>query len=342
MAAVSMTGIVKKFGAVTAVDGVDLEVADGRFVALLGPSGCGKTTLLRMLSGLEAPSQGRVRIGGKDVTALPPERRNVGFMFQSYALFPHMTVAANLRFPLRMRRGLSRSQEDARIARALALVRLPDVGQRKPQQLSGGQQQRVALARALIDEPDVLLLDEPLSNLDARLRDEMQLELVELRRQVPITTIMVTHDQHEGLALADDIVVMRAGRIEQQGTPESVYASPATPFVADFLGAANLVPVSVEGGLARWPDGLTTPVDGAPGQHTLMLRQEDIAIVQPGAPAEVELTARIVAAAFRGSSLQLSVEAGGARLRFGAPVQGGYGVGAQVRIGWVRAAARLL
>jgi len=342
MAAVSLAGISKHFGATMAVDGVDLEVADGRFVALLGPSGCGKTTLLRMISGLEAPSGGAVRIGGKDVTALPPERRNVGFMFQSYALFPHMTVEANLRFPLRMRRGLTRAEEDTRIARALALVRLPDLAARKPLQLSGGQQQRVALARALIDEPDVLLLDEPLSNLDARLRDEMQLELVELRRQVPITTIMVTHDQHEGLALADDIVVMRAGRIEQQGTPESVYAAPATPFVADFLGAANLVPVSVEGGAARWPDGLVTPVDGAPGQHTLMLRQEDLAVVQPGAAAEVEVTARIVAVAFRGASSQLSVEVGGARLRLRAPVQGGYVVGAQVRIGWARGAARLL
>ena len=342
MAAVTLHGIGKTFDTTLAVDAVDLSVADGRFVALLGPSGCGKTTLLRMISGLEAPTTGTISIGGRDVTGLPPERRNVGFMFQSYALFPHMTVAENLRFPLRMRRGLSRAEEDTRVSRALALVRLPELGGRKPGQLSGGQQQRVALARALIDEPDVLLLDEPLSNLDARLRDEMQLELVELRRQIPITTIMVTHDQHEGLALADEIVVMRAGRIEQAGAPDAVYAAPRTPFVADFLGAANLVPVTVAGGLAAWPDGLTTRIDAAPGKYTLMLRQEDVMLVSAAAPAEVEVPARVVAAAFRGAGFQLSVQAGGARLRLLAPAHLRHQVGDQIRIGWRQAAARLL
>ena len=342
MAAITLAGIGKNFGSTVAVDGVDLRVADGRFVALLGPSGCGKTTLLRIISGLEVPARGSIAIGGRDVTRLAPERRNVGFMFQSYALFAHMSVAENLRFPLRMRRGLSRAEEDARVTRALDLVRLPDVGARKPGQLSGGQQQRVALARALIDEPDVLLLDEPLSNLDARLRDEMQLELVELRRQIPITTIMVTHDQHEGLALADEIVVMRAGKIEQAGAPDAVYAAPRTPFVADFLGAANLVPVSVADGMATWPDGSRTPINGGPGNGTLMLRQEDIVLLQPGATAEVELPARVVAAVFRGAGFQLSVEAAGARLRLTAPAHLRQIAGNWVRIGWRQAAARLL
>jgi len=350
MAAIVLAGIGKRFGATVAVDGVDLEIAEGRFVALLGPSGCGKSTLLRMISGLETPSAGRIAIGGRDVTALPPEQRNVGLMFQSYALFPHMTVAENLRFPLRMRRGLARAEEDSRIARALALVRLPDIGARLPRQLSGGQQQRVAFARALIDEPDLLLLDEPLSNLDARLRDEMQLELAELRRQIPITTIMVTHDQHEALALADEVVVMRAGRIEQVGAPAAIYAAPATPFVAEFLGAANLVAVALAGEGAAWrarlPDGVEiaveAPADGRGGARTLALRQEEVALLGYGERAEVELSGRVAAAVFRGASLQVAVDAGGARLRLAAPGDTRLAVGAPVRLGWRRAAGRIL
>jgi len=243
VADVEIESVFKSFGKVEALNDVSLTIADGAFVALMGPSGCGKTTLLRLISGLETADRGAIRIGVLDVAATPPEKRNVGLMFQSYALFPHMTVAENLNFPMRMRREYDAAERAHRIGRALDLVRLPHVGDRYPRQLSGGQQQRVAFARALIDEPNVLLLDEPLSNLDARLRDEMQIELVEMRRQVPITTIRVTHDQTEGLTLADEIVVMREGRIEQTGAPRAVYSDPATTFVADFLGGANLIPV---------------------------------------------------------------------------------------------------
>ena len=243
MADVTISHLSKRFGKVDALKDVSLTIRDGAFVALMGPSGCGKTTLLRLLSGLEMADAGTITIGSRDVSATPPEKRDIGLMFQSYALFPHMTVAENLSFPMRMRRDYDAAERERRIRRALDLVRLPDIRDRTPRQLSGGQQQRVAFARALIDEPSVLLLDEPLSNLDARLRDEMQMELIEIRRQAPITTILVTHDQTEGLTLADEIVVMRAGRVEQAGLPRAVYSEPATVFVADFLGGANLVRV---------------------------------------------------------------------------------------------------
>ena len=252
MADVTISHLSKRFGKVDALKDVSLTIRDGAFVALMGPSGCGKTTLLRLLSGLEMADAGTITIGARDVSATPPEKRDIGLMFQSYALFPHMTVAENLSFPMRMRRDYDAAERERRIARALDLVRLPDIRDRTPRQLSGGQQQRVAFARALIDEPSVLLLDEPLSNLDARLRDEMQIELIEIRRQAPITTILVTHDQTEGLTLADEIVVMRAGRVEQAGLPRAVYSEPATVFVADFLGGANLVPVEAAPADGGW------------------------------------------------------------------------------------------
>ena len=343
MADLVLSGIFKRFGSVEAVAGVSLDCSEGRFMALMGPSGCGKTTLLRLIAGLESADQGSIQIGGRDVTALPPEKRNIGLMFQSYALFPHMTVAGNLAFPMRMRRDFTAAERQRRIARALDLVRLPGVSERYPRQLSGGQQQRVAFARALIDEPDILLLDEPLSNLDARLREEMQLELAELRRQVPVTTILVTHDQSEGLALADEIVVMRGGAIEQAGAPRDVYANPATPFVADFLGGANVLSVAILPGpggswTLRFRDGaeFSAPAGFAakPGSANLVIRQEHIRLFDERAPADIAVQASIAAVAFRGAFAQIAAEAFGQRLRIAAPPGDAPKPGERLRIGW--------
>jgi len=297
MATLTIDAVTKRFGTFTALDRVGLEVGDGRFVALLGPSGCGKTTLLRLIAGLETPTAGRIAIAGEDVTALPPEKRRIAMMFQSYALLPHMTVLENVRFPLRMQKSGSAREQRERAAAALDLVKLGDLAHRLPRQLSGGQQQRVALARAIVAEPRVLLLDEPLSNLDARLREDMQVELIELHRRLGLTTVFVTHDQEEALSLADLVVLMRDGRIEQAGAPDDLYDRPATAFAADFLGAANLIEAIVTGTGTDWtatlPGGATVPVpappDGRGGRRTLMLRQEDPAIdAADAAPAAAD------------------------------------------------------
>jgi putative spermidine/putrescine transport system ATP-binding protein len=230
----------KTYGAVRAVDCVSLAITQGERLALLGPSGCGKTTTLNLIAGFWLPEAGAIRIAGRDVARVPAHRRNAGMVFQSYALFTHLTVAQNVAFGLRMRRvpALERAR---RVREALALVRLEGLGDRYPRQLSGGQQQRVALARALVIHPEILLLDEPLSNLDAKLRQEMRMELVEILEKVGITTIFVTHDQEEALALSHRVAVMNEGRIEQVGTPSQVYEEPATPFVAKFLGESNVL-----------------------------------------------------------------------------------------------------
>jgi putative spermidine/putrescine transport system ATP-binding protein len=240
MSAVILQSIVKRYGPMVAVDDVSLSIGRGELVALLGPSGCGKTTTLRMIGGFVPVTEGRIFVGGRDVTALPPNKRNMGFGFQNYALFPHMTVAQNVAFGLEMRR---RPVEEIKrkVDEALDRVRLGAMAERLPKQLSGGQQQRVALARALVIEPDVLLLDEPLSNLDAKLRQEMKIEIRELQRALGITTVFVTHDQDEALSVADRIVVMRDGHIEQDGTPDEVFARPRSHFVADFMGVTNLL-----------------------------------------------------------------------------------------------------
>ena len=230
----------KRFRQTTVLDGISLEVGQGEFVSLLGPSGCGKTTLLRLLAGLLAPDGGRVRLGGRDMGRLPPHRRNVGVVFQNYALFPHLTVAENVAFGLRARRR-PRAGIAPRVAELLALVQLSHLAQHPVAQLSGGQQQRVAIARAVAPGPDLLLLDEPLSALDRKLRETMQVELRALLRQLGMTAVFVTHDQEEALALSDRIAVMNAGRIEQLATPETIYARPATPFVLDFVGQATVL-----------------------------------------------------------------------------------------------------
>jgi len=243
-AAVRLTGLRKEFGSgdktVVAVDGVDLEVADGEFLTLLGPSGSGKTTVLRMIAGFELPTGGVIELGGVDVSRTPPFEREVNTVFQDYALFPHMTVQRNVEYGLKVS-GVSKAEAAQRAHEALESVRLGDYGARKPSELSGGQRQRVALARALVNRPRVLLLDEPLGALDLKLREQMQVELKELQRQVGITFIFVTHDQEEALTMSDRIAVFNAGRIEQIGSPVDVYESPATEFVAGFVGTSNLL-----------------------------------------------------------------------------------------------------
>ncbi len=324
MADVVVEGLSKRFGATTALDAVSLAIPDGSFVALLGPSGCGKTTFLRLLAGLETPSAGRIRIGGVDVTELAPERRGLGMMFQSYALFPHMTVAENLRFPLRMRGVGTRPEQAVRVAEALRLVRLDELGARFPSQLSGGQQQRVALARALIADPPVLLLDEPLSNLDAQLRKDMQVELIELHRKIGLTTVLVTHDQDEALSLADVVVLMRTGQIEQIGSPRDIYRHPATIFAARFLGAANVIPVQVSRGVATLGSGVTIPAAHAPdGAHHLVLRQEDLWLRAARADQDLAVPATIVAVAFHGASLRVVVRVGDHRVALQASADDG-------------------
>jgi ABC-type Fe3+/spermidine/putrescine transport system ATPase subunit len=237
---VQFRGVSKRFDDVVAVDGLDLEVRHGEFLCLLGPSGCGKTTTLRLIAGFERPDEGEIVIGGRDVRRLPPYKRDVNTVFQSYALFPHLNVLENVAYGLKQKR-LGRASRHTRARELLELVRLPDVAERKPRQLSGGQQQRVALARALANGPRVLLLDEPLGALDLKLRKEMQVFLKRLQQELGVTFVHVTHDQEEALALSDRVAVMNRGRIEQLGSPLEVYDAPVTRFVADFIGETNFV-----------------------------------------------------------------------------------------------------
>ena len=239
-AEVTLRGLTKRFDELVAVDDVDLHVSAGEFMSLLGPSGCGKTTTLRLVAGFERPDEGSVLIGGEDVGRLPPYRRDVNTVFQSYALFPHLKVVDNVAYGLKQR-GLTKQQRHERACAMLELVHLPDVEARKPRQLSGGQQQRVALARALAMEPKVLLLDEPLGALDLKVRRQLQIELKRIQETVGVTFVYVTHDQEEALAMSDRVAVMDRGRIEQVGTPREIYDSPASPFVADFIGETNFI-----------------------------------------------------------------------------------------------------
>jgi putative spermidine/putrescine transport system ATP-binding protein len=238
--AIRLRGLRKTFGSVVAVDGIDLDVADGEFFAVLGPSGSGKTTVLRMIAGFETPTGGVIELGGVNATRVPPFRRDVNTVFQDYALFPHMSVAQNVEYGLRVK-GVGKRERAQRAGEALELVRLEGFGDRRPHQLSGGQRQRVALARALVNHPSVLLLDEPLGALDLKLREQMQVELKAIQRDVGITFVFVTHDQDEALTLCDRLAVMRDGRIEQVGAADEVYERPATRFVAEFVGSSNVL-----------------------------------------------------------------------------------------------------
>ena len=267
--AVEFRAVSRHFGLVRAVDTLDLQIAEGSFFAMLGPSGSGKTTCLRLISGFESPSTGQILIHGQDVSAVPPNRRNVNTVFQDYALFPHMSVRDNVAYGL-MVKGVAKRARLERAEELLALVKLPAHGDRKPGQLSGGQRQRVALARALINEPRVLLLDEPLGALDLKLREAMQDELKALQKRLGITFVFVTHDQHEALSMADRLAVFSEGRIAQIGTPQEVYSRPSNRFVADFVGSSNVLPPDLTarfGGPAQWsslrPEAVRLQVPGA-------------------------------------------------------------------------------
>jgi spermidine/putrescine ABC transporter ATP-binding subunit len=246
VSALEIDSVHKKYGDFDAVRGVSLNVPSGTILSLLGPSGCGKTTVLRMVAGLSAPTSGAIRFDGEDVTAVPPHRRNVGMVFQSYALFPHMSVADNVAFGLRMR-GVSRAEIRPQVERTLALVQMGAMAERFPAELSGGQQQRVSLARAIVTRPRLLLLDEPFGALDRKLREEMQIEVKQLQRELGLTFIFVTHDQEEALTLSDMIAVMRAGRLEQVGSPSDVYDRPQSHFAAEFFGTLNTLKVEADG-----------------------------------------------------------------------------------------------
>ena len=311
MSNLSLHHLVKRYGAVSVVKNVSLEIAEGEFVSLLGPSGCGKTTILRMVAGLIDPSDGTIMVGGRDITRLPPNKRNVGLVFQSYALFPHMTVFENVAFGLR-RKGESGNALNTRVNEALALVRLEGYGERYPRQLSGGQQQRVAMARAIAPRPNVLLFDEPLSNLDAKLRDEMQIELKRLQRELKITTLFVTHDQAEALSLSDRVCVMHDGVIQQFAAPEEIYRRPATSFVAGFIGKPNRLAGTVSRGAVDLGEGLVlrsteaaalgegTPVD-------IFIRQEAVILSASAGEDGTSVPGMIVLRSFSGAQVQYVV-----------------------------------
>jgi putative spermidine/putrescine transport system ATP-binding protein len=300
--AVQLEEVWKRFGDVDAVAGVDLEIADGEFFAMLGPSGSGKTTTLRMIAGFDVPTSGTVRLAGADVTRVPPHRRDVNTVFQDYALFPHMDVQRNVEYGLRVK-GVARDERRQRAEEALRSVRLDGFGARKPSQLSGGQRQRVALARALVNRPRVLLLDEPLGALDLKLREEMQIELKSIQRGVGITFVFVTHDQVEALTMSDRIAVFNEGRIIQTGTPAEIYERPASPFVAGFVGTSNLL----RGDVAE-------AVVGRRGTFTV--RPEKIRIdrgTDPIAAGEVTVSGTIASVVYLGSETRyhVALDAGG-------------------------------
>jgi putrescine transport system ATP-binding protein len=273
---VAIEGLTKRFGTVTAVDNVDLTIERGELFALLGGSGCGKTTLLRMLAGLESPDSGRILIDGQDMTGVPAHRRPVNMMFQSYALFPHMNVADNVGYGLR-REGVAKPEIATRVGEALALVQLTEFGRRKPSQLSGGQRQRVALARALVKRPKLLLLDEPLAALDRKLREGTRFGLVRLQEQLGLTFVVVTHDQEEAMSMASRLAVMNAGRIAQIGTPHDLYEHPATRFIADFIGIANILDAGPNGWFALRPEKIQLAVDRPATTHSASGKVIDIA-----------------------------------------------------------------
>ena len=310
--AVEIADLGVDFGSVTALENVSLSIAEGEFFTLVGPSGCGKTTLLRSVAGLETPSQGTVSIGGQDVTAEPPETRNLGIVFQNYSLFPHMSVAENVAYGLRFHELSDGRDSGERVDELLGLVDLTGFGDREPEQLSGGQQQRVALARALAPEPDVLLLDEPLSALDARLRKELRLQIKTIQRDLGITTIYVTHDQAEALAISDRVAVMQNGRLQQVDTPENVYRQPASRVVAEFIGDNNVFEgvvsddgegFSVDGTLLPLPDGVDR-VTGAPA--TVSVRPEAVSIRGGAEPiGEITLSATVETVEFLGDAYRV-------------------------------------
>ncbi len=316
MMGLELQGVAKSYGGAVAVEQVSLSVPQGQFVCFLGPSGCGKTTLLRIIAGLETPSTGRVLFNGRDVTATPVHERNFAMVFQSLALFPHLSVAENIAYSLRLR-GMDARLRAERVAELLALIRLPDIGRRAVSQLSGGQRQRVALARALAQEPALFLMDEPLSALDARLRDHMQVELRQLQQQLHITAILVTHDQREAMTMADLVVVMGQGRVQQVGPPLEIYRNPANRFVAEFIGQSNLMDAEVAGdshvalGGQRVHVG-TMPRSARHGDRiTLSVRPENVQVSHGDAAPDGSLAGRVTFVRDVGSAVELHIDCAG-------------------------------
>jgi putative spermidine/putrescine transport system ATP-binding protein/spermidine/putrescine transport system ATP-binding protein len=328
VSSVHLKNIAKHFGGFTAVHPTSLEIPEGAFVTLLGPSGCGKTTNLRMIAGLLDPSEGEIEIGGRRVNDVPIHKRNLGLVFQNYALFPHKTVAENVAFGLRYR-DVPKSEIAGRVQAALELVQLPQMGARYPRELSGGQQQRIALARAVVIEPDVLLLDEPLSALDANLREDMRVELKRIQDQINVTTVFVTHDQSEALAMSDRIVVMSNGRVEQVGAPQEVYNTPASEFVAQFLGASNILEARCTGrehgaAILEGPvfGRLAVPAEKAPnlageGPAKLVVRAEKLLLTPRGTAGNGAATvdARVETVDYQGQAVRYFVRAGDTQLQ---------------------------
>jgi sn-glycerol 3-phosphate transport system ATP-binding protein len=312
-----LENVTKRFGALTAVDAVSFRAEKGKFLVLLGPSGCGKSTLLRLIAGLEELSEGKILIEGHDVTRLDPTKRHISMVFQSYALFPHLSVAENIVFGLKVRK-LPPKEREERLSRVAELVGLSERLHHKPQQLSGGQRQRVALARAIVSQNPICLMDEPLSNLDAQLRHEMRVEIRALQRRLGMTVVYVTHDQIEAMSMADHVVLLREGRIEQEGTPAQLYARPATTFAARFIGtpAMNLVPLNaIQPGSAA---GLTAGI-----------RPEHISISSNGSVA-----ATVVSAEYHGADTIVTAQVNGSALLVRAPGQVDLAAGKTVRLAW--------
>jgi len=330
MSEIALEQVSKRYGAVRAVDGVSFRAESGKFLVLLGPSGCGKSTLLRLIAGLEEPSAGRIIIDGRDVTRLNPDKRRISMVFQSYALFPHLSVAENIVFGLKVRRTPA-AERNERLARVAALVGLSEQLSRKPAQLSGGQRQRVALARAIVAENKICLMDEPLSNLDAQLRHGMRVEIRALQQRLGMTVIYVTHDQVEAMSMADRVILMREGRIEQEGSPEELYARPASLFAARFIGtpAMNLVELDngAGGAVIR---GSSEPVLAGHGRGlTLGIRPEHIELVESGG-----VTGEVTSSEYHGADTILTAQVGQESLLLRAPGQLRLRAGAAVRLGW--------
>jgi putative spermidine/putrescine transport system ATP-binding protein len=353
-ARLELRNLSKAFGGVRAVDRVSLDVPAGAVVSLLGPSGSGKTTTLNLIAGFLAADSGDILLDGRSVADVPPHRRNIGMVFQSYSLFPHMTVADNVGFPLRMRTRLSREEAGKRVAGMLELVQLAHLAARYPRQLSGGQQQRVAMARALVSHPSLLLMDEPLGALDKKLREQMQIEIKHIHRSVGTTVVYVTHDQDEALTMSDIVVVMHQSRIAQVGSPRALYESPANLFVADFLGDSNLLPgriaeitgtqAMVELGNGQIVRATRGEVAAAVGQKTVVLvRPEDMRL---GAPADGQdsVRGRVTEVIYHGDAYRLEIAVGADRLKVKVARLAGAGMepGQDVQIAWASEAARLL
>ena len=310
MSGLALQNVVKEFGAFRAVNNVDLTVPHGTFVCMLGPSGCGKTTLLRMIAGLDLPTGGAIRLDGEDITRVPTHKRNLGMVFQSLALFPHLTVGENIAYPLRIR-GAAKEDQKKRVDELLSMIHLTGYADRPVAKLSGGQRQRVAIARALSISPKLFLLDEPLSALDAKLREAMQVELRQLQQKLGITTIVVTHDQREAMTMADTVVVMSGGEIRQAASPIEIYRRPADSFVADFIGQTNLLDVAGDSSgravvLGQAIPGLELPAGAAKG--TLSVRPEDVHLTAPGAGA---LTGKVTFVRDLGGTIETFVDIAG-------------------------------